>query len=72
MVFHEPRSAAEIKLCADGDSTGNPYLPDDYVQVFNALAQPNPYRYRPPPFSSAVPPLWSPASIWWLREDVVR
>ena len=68
----EPRSAAEIKICADGDSTGNPYLPDGYVQVFNVPAQPNPNHYRPPPFTSAVPPLWSPSSIWWLREDVVR
>ena len=41
MVFYEPRSVAEIKIYADGDSTGNPYLPDGYVQVFNASAQPN-------------------------------
>ena len=42
MVFHELRSAAKIETCADGDSTGNPYLSDGYVQVFNAPAQPNP------------------------------
>ena len=41
MVFYEPRSAAENKICSDGDSTGDPYLPDGYVQVFNAPAQPN-------------------------------
>lgn len=42
IVFHESRSTAEIKICADGDSTRNPYLPDGYVQVFNAPVQPNP------------------------------
>ena len=41
MIFYKLRSIAEIKIYADGDSTGNPYLPDGYVQVFNAPAQPN-------------------------------